>query len=335
MSFVRLTHLCVAASFVAQDGGEEERSREEPVRSSPWTWTTRDEREIDDRVKSVREQAGTFRLRAGGFNVEAEVDARFAAEVSLFMEQFEKAFEAVTDWRPQDSVEPTIVIYDTKAEFTRQFPGGERGAFNYSWEGKRWSQFHLYTYVDRDAEREFANFPYVVLQHEGAHAFLRRVFGRNEIPPWLDEGIGAWFQAYDLRLPVAKNKNLDHFERSEYFWYLRMLCGKYGQTTPPLSRLTERTREDWNPDLFGVGARRNYALAETIADLLIGRSKGRPFLQKLHDGIRKGRAEEALSAKELTRLEELWKDHVQEILYVYRHSKPPPPPSRKEVGDGG
>lgn len=329
-----LTHLCFAALLASPDDGEIVAApHPDTPRLKPWTWTAREEREIAERVKSVREQDGVFRLRASGFNVEAEIDARFAAEVSLFMELFAEAFDEVLGWRPQDSVEPTVVIFDTKEEFTRRFPRGERGAFAYSWEGKRWSQFHIYTFVEFDAERTFANFPYVVLQHEGAHALSRRVFGRNEIPVWFDEGLGSWFQAYDLRRSFEKNKNLDHFERSEYFWHLRMLCGKYGERAPPLTFLTERTREDWNPDLFGVLARRNYGLAETLADFLVRKSKGRPYLQKLYEGIRKGKAtDELLSEKELLRLEEQWQEHVQEILYVYRNTKPPPP---KEVGDGG
>jgi len=294
----------------------------EEDRLESWIWEKRDAQVVTKRAKKVKEQDGRFRLRAGGWSVETEVDAKFTAEVSCFMEKFEAAFDEVFPFKATQSAEPTVIIYERKSVFAERFPNGERGAFTYTWTGKKFNEFHLYTYVDVEAERSFENFPYPVLQHEGAHALLRRMYGLSEIPVWYDEALGAWFQSYDLRRPLSENRTYGRYGRSQYFWHLRRLCGKYGEAAPPVAVLTDLRREGWNPDQFGTRAKEHYGLAETLGDFLVNHPKGKKFLKELHEGVRKGRSYAAVDEKWFKKIEPLWQGHVQEVLYFRRDAKP-------------
>ncbi|MFG0318688.1 MAG: hypothetical protein ACF8XB_15550 [Planctomycetota bacterium JB042] len=320
MTLRTIVTLAVAASlapapFALPDEGGPPPSASE---LTPWEWSAKDLRAIEKREKKAREQDGVHEVRAGGWIVRAAVDARFAAEVSLFMERLEGVFEEVFPYRATVSIEPTVVVFGSKAEFERRFPHGERGYFHYGWSGKKYNEFHVYTYVDHSAQREFARFPYPVLQHEGAHALLRRVYGQNDIPMWYDEAVGAWFQAYDLSKPLRENREYSRYGRSEYFAPLRRLLGKYGEQPPPLSRLTDLDRDTWNTDGFGERTKQNYGLAETLGDYLLSHPEGRAVLDDLHEGVRRGKGREALSEKDLRRLEPAWQGHVQEVLYFMR-----------------
>lgn len=318
--------LALAAPIAPQDEEAEDGGAPAPPESAtaltPWVWSEKELREIGKREKKARERAGAFEIREGGWIVRAEVDERFAAELSLFMEQFSGAFEEVFPFRATASVEPTVMVYDTRDEFVRRFPHGERGYFHYAWSGKKFSEFHLYTYVDHPMQRDFARFPYPSLQHEGAHALLRRIYGQNLIPAWYDEAVGAWFQAYDLKKTLEENREFSRYTRSEYFWPLRRELGKYGEQPPPLSRLTDLRRETWNTDGFGETTKRNYGLAETLGDYLLSHPRGKKPFAKLHEGVRKGRGYESLDEKDLERLEAPWQEHVQELLYFLRNERP-------------
>ena len=129
-----------------------------------WIWDKRDAKEIAKLEKAVTEESGRFHLESESWIIDTEVDARFTAELALFMDRFRTAFDGLLEGLHDGSQvegKPRIYIWDTKEEYERAEPGGSRGYFRYTYDAQHKMRLTLYSFVDGAEERQFKFFYYL------------------------------------------------------------------------------------------------------------------------------------------------------------------------------
>jgi hypothetical protein len=152
----------------------------------------------------------------------------------------------------------------------------------------------LYTfYSGKKSNPSFTECPPMtiqVIQHEGTHAIIRRVFGTVAIPVALNEGFATYFEAVNLRLrfqaigndKAAQNAKLERRANSKRIAYLRRTIDKF-ELNPPgiryLLGLDQKTT--WAPDGLGAKCAAHYSLSESFIDFLTDTACGRYALMAL------------------------------------------------------
>lgn len=285
-----------------------------PAAAAPgWQWSKPQRKLVADLEQTVAHEGERFTLEGAHWRVETEVSARFTAELTLFMDLFHEAFhKLLEELEPTAVVErkPTVVVFATKERYAREFSDGSRGHYRYHWdEHGTWDELHLYTFIEKPEEREFAQFYQPILLHEGTHVLLRCVLGQNDCPVWFDEGVATYFQFWDLRLNVSQNLKT-RYARS---FYRGRLKEAYARELPDLPPLLAVESKAWNPDSMGPIAERHYALAESVIDALLGEPKGRPVFKALFDRLKQGETP-LLSRDETVDLELAWHRRVVKVV---------------------
>ena len=276
-----------------------------------WIWSKKDLRAIGKIEPRVTETNGWFEVETAAWHVRTEIDPRFTAEVAHFMDRVDAALgEILTGVRDGKAVEkkPTVVIYAEQSTYERKFPGGTRGYFRYDHSPERWSEFHLYSFIERPAERTFKFFYTPILVHEGAHVLLRARWGIDALPEWLDEGISTYFQFWNLQQSGKANLKA-RYGRSIY---RKDLLRAYEGGPPRLAELLAVT--EWNPDAMGERAKRNYALGESFIDFLLASKEGRKLLRRTVERLRAG--EPLFDEEEVVRLEAGWHARIRKVLSI-------------------
>ncbi|MCA8958912.1 MAG: hypothetical protein KDC38_00300 [Planctomycetes bacterium] len=274
-----------------------------------WIWDKRDAKEIAKLEKAVTEESGRFHLESESWIIDTEVDARFTAELALFMDRFRTAFDGLLEGLHDGSQvegKPRIYIWDTKEEYERAEPGGSRGYFRYTYDAQHKMRLTLYSFVDGAEERQFKFFYYPILIHEGAHCLLKSYVGEARLPMWFDEGVATYFQFWDLRASGRQNLKSRH-QRS---FFRDLMKETYLEAPPSLAEL--RGVHVWNPDNMGPIANRHYAFAESFTDLLLSSKEGRKVFKTMFQRILTN--EPPLPDDELATLETAWHAHIRSRL---------------------
>ena len=279
------------------------------AQSTPWVWSKKELKRIASIEKSVKSEAGWFEVETKHWLIRTQVDRRFTAELAQFMDHFDQEFSDLLRGIHKGrkvKQKPTVVIYADHARYNREFPGGSRGYYRWSHQGRKWSEFHLYSYIQNQEERKFSSFYHPILIHEGAHILFRTYLGQGGAPLWFDEGMATYFQFWDLRDSPKKNLS-SRYSRSIYRQDLR---NAYEAGPPTLRTLFDVTT--WNPDNMGPQARRNYALAESLVDFMMSSKTGRKIFKRTFQRIPSGTA--LFTEKEIAQLEPLWQEHIRTTL---------------------
>lgn len=271
-----------------------------------WVWTRRDLKAIAAIEKRVTERDGRHTVETDRWNVETNVSARFTAELALFMNKLSVSFDGlIQGLHDGKKIErkPTAVVFDEKSEYQKMFPGGSRGYYRYNFSGNTFDELHVYSYIDREKERNFKFFYHPILVHEGTHLLLRTYLGKTAIPAWLDEGVATYFQFWNLAAP-GKHNLKTRYSRSIYRDVLRK---EFLAKRPTLEELFGI--ETWNPDNMGPIANRHYALGESFVDFLLSSPAGQKLFKRIFDRLQS--KEELFSAKEIAQLDRAWHAHIQ------------------------
>ena len=142
------------------------------ARGKNWQWTAEQLVQVEALEKQVVKRAdGFYVLTAGRFDVHTDISARFAAETSLFMDQFcdgfsKYLFETLGAPHPVKPAlksgfvtgnavapdgpiyfprKPTVVIYGDAASYRKHFKNGSGAVFVHQYDGRgRCIKFHIY-----------------------------------------------------------------------------------------------------------------------------------------------------------------------------------------------
>jgi len=290
----------------------------------PLAWSAADETEIARRAAKalpVRARGRDWqRAQGASITVFSEVDARFSAEASLFMDRLRERFQGVFSGERRVDRRPDLYVFADRAGFEAEVKAKARGWYRYEHEGaNRFREHALYTFVDAPAERRLEAFPRSILVHEGTHMLVRELLGTEKIPPWLDEGLATYFQLW--RLGETNEANLEGRR-------LRLVRGKDLKAAraegrlPSLAALLDRAREPgpklWNRDDFGPIGHADYAAAEALMVYLMDDPKRRKLVSRALDLARGGDDPRAAlvggGAKAAAALEAAWLAYVDEVL---------------------
>lgn len=285
-----------------------------------WIWTKDELQKIKQLEKQVTKKNKIFAIEGENWVVNTDISAQFTAELALFMETFSKTFSTVFNLRSATVVplKPTVMVFSSPAQYGKMFPDGSRGQYKYKWndEGK-WTEFHLYTFIQFDYERIFCDFYYPILLHEGTHLLLRGFFGKKQVLACFDEGISSYFQSWDLRSGLSDNLK-NRVNRSPYIKYLPEF--KSGCGFPKLEALLNKKPDEWNPDKMGPKANQNYALAESFIDFLLSSEK-ELFNQTFQRLVKEADESDILNKQEIERIEPLWHKHITNIINIIQGEK--------------
>jgi hypothetical protein len=272
-----------------------------------WSWTREQRKQIADLQKKV--EPGTefpYTLEVEHWKVQTEISPRFTAELGLFMDLFHDSFHELLGGlkaKPRIELKPTVQVFASREAYRAKHD-------SYEWKKKGgWTTFHLYTYVDGPAQREFARFYHPILLHEGTHVLLRGLLGKVRNPKWFDEGVATYFQFWDLTRSVKVNRKT-RYRRSEYLGVLVQTLRKNGP--PDLKKLLSLDATTWDPDDMGPIAKRHYALAESLIDCMLSSKKGTLLFKKTFDRIRAGETP-VLRDDDVTHLQKTWLRHLARV----------------------
>lgn len=278
------------------------------AQTKAWIWSKRDLRKVAKLEREVTEKEGMFRVEGKTWIAQSQVDARFTAELCLFMEVFQTAFDDLLKGLHEGSKfdgKPVVTVWASEARYKQDAPGGSRGYFDYNFGGDgKLSSLRVFSFIDEPEEREFKFFYYPILIHEGAHCALQGYVGKADVPLWFDEGIATYFQFWDLRASGSKNLKT-RFRRSFYNDNLK----KIFLESPPSLRML-RGVATWNPDKMGPIAQRNYTLAESFVDLLLSSKRGREHFKAIFQRIIHRKP--ALPDDDVDALERAWHAHIKQ-----------------------
>lgn len=274
-------------------------------RSKNWNWTPVQLKRLHALEKQVVRRAdGFYILTSGGFDVQTDISAAFAAETSLFMDGFYDGFSryifktlgVVKPPRPQMRGggaaaagskaggpiyfprKPTVVVFANSADYRKRFKNGSGAVFVYQYDGRgRSVKFHIYAHARTALERKFAWFPVSSLMHEATHCLLQAMAGRSSIAPWFNEGFAQLVDSCDVAaLMAGRLKPRGRFWRKHTLKYPGQ---DWYKKAPSLSKLL--ALKTWNVDKMGRETRYRYALAFNFVEFLFSTDAGRRELRVL------------------------------------------------------
>lgn len=277
--------------------------------AEPWRWSSSELKKIQALERRAQRDGERWVVEAPTWRVEAEADARFAAEAALYVEAFTAAFTKITKkfGRPRVARRPTLVVLSSEERYREQFNDGTRGFYRYKYDGDgAFTELHVYTYIEADKGADFSAFYRPILQHEGTHVLLRRLLDEEACPKWLDEGFATFFQFWDLR---AKDKqNIANYDAVSAF------TKHLPAAAPGLAPLLElETTEQWNPDQMGPQAQEHYALGGNLIAFLLGHKARQRSLSAV---VQRAMAGERplLKPEEIKELDRVWIEHVAQVV---------------------
>lgn len=300
-----------------------------------WTWTDLEQKTIAGHEAKVSRSGPDFLLEVPRWRVKTQVDARFTAELTVFLDLLDRQLASALAWEkvqdhPQVSGKPAVRIFAQEASYRIVATSRSRGAFTCAVEGNRVCDLFLDSYIASPQERTFAAFPHFILLHEGTHLQIRRRFGPHRTPEWYDEGMASFFETWDLRRDAAANL-VDRCSRSRWMAMLTVFWEQQKLPTLP-EWLAELRSKGWNPDQGRTLNLRNYALAESLTDCLLRSEGGKIWQKTLETRIMAGRDRNSiLDHQEAKELDGLWKKHLDRECPAWRKTHPgvmpgPPPP---------
>ena len=283
-----------------------------PARADDFAWDQKAETEISRREKAVgkvdRIEEHWFHVTTARYEVYSQVDARFTAELSLFMDLLRERFGAVIKGSDKADRKADVFVYDSQAKFKARVKSSARGYYRYTYDGNgKFTEHALYSYVAREEERTFTKFWTPILLHEGTHQILReRVGCRPRIPKWFDEGLANYFELWDLRRTPAQNLearsgrvvNSDTFKTSFE-----------KDTFIDLDALLSLDDKAWDADDFGPVTKGHYASAETLFVTLMADPGTRKLVGNMYDAVFAGTdPADALDARTRKKLKASWRE---------------------------
>jgi hypothetical protein len=133
------------------------------AKDAGFAWGPAEEKEIAKREKKADSvhalDLDWTHVPGRTYEVHSEVDARFTAELSVFLDTFHDAFEKI--WKSPVLVakRPEVFVYSSQERFEARLKSKARGWYRCRWEGDgSFSEHALYSYAASAAEKDFTHF---------------------------------------------------------------------------------------------------------------------------------------------------------------------------------
>jgi hypothetical protein len=260
---------------------------------------------LADRVDKIEEH--WFHVTTAHYEVYSQVDARFTAELSLFMDLLRERFDAILKGTSQTDRKAEVFVYDSEAKYKDRLKSSGRGLYKYNFDGGgKFTEHALYSYIAKDEEKTFTKFWTPILLHEGTHQILRERVGTTRIPKWFNEGLANYFMLWDLTKTPAQNLEArpKRVVNPEFF-----KTSFESNTFLGLDELLALDDNTWASDDFGPVTKGQYASAETLLVTLMADGGTRKIVAKMYEGVLAGTdPAEALDAKTKRKLKASWRE---------------------------
>lgn len=269
-----------------------------------WRWKPAEVKEMRAEIDNVtQDEDGAYVHEGENWIVKTYLTPRFTVQCSKYMEMFSEIFLKAFLFKQEfdfKDVKPTLIIFKSQSAYTK-FSGieGSAGVFMLRW--KKQGNEHIPEltlaayYESKTKEPSFdKDAPLGVIQHEATHCLLRRIFGRRNIPVWLNEGAATYYEAWDIRLRISDDDGsrgniTARKKRREYSWRPRVMAWyteKKGGELPSLDYLTSLGDSvKWNIDNMGDQTGYHYCISESFTDYLMNSRNRRPFLFTMMERI--------------------------------------------------
>lgn len=313
----------------------------QPPRPLEWQWKADEARELKKMAATaIAEPEGSFYLETPHWRVRTWHTPLFTAQAALYMEKFfavfSKAFllkrgPAYPDYKP------LFCVHASRDDYLKASKGPEWSAGvclpGTNPDGSPNISLHVYYAPPAGDGRKEAVFnasvPLSVIQHEGTHCLLHRLFGARPLPYWLDEGAANYYGAWCLRWRQSEsgetwNDSVHRADRMLFSLWPPFLRSYY-QNHPeaPLPRLRElsaaNSMKEFYVDGGGELTRLNYALAESFIDFLMTSKKRRPFFLQILERVRALPEDQRESPAPLVTDEEARAHEEQWLLFLINH----------------
>lgn len=274
-----------------------------------WVWNSPELQRIKHLSTLVKSEDGFYVVDTGVWNVRTDVSAMFAIELTCFLELFEKQFLEVTQIKREAQVKARLSakVFAKESDYRAIFNDGSRGYFRWRYDFKdntpEFSEFTLYSFVEKPEEKDFKAFYHPILLHEGTHMMLQRFSGTNKLPVFLNEGLATYFQFWNLRKNLGEN--LQQRKNASFFRKLMLERLRSDKAyTADLATLLKIEDKNWNTDKMGPLAKFNYAQGEAFIEALATDPALRGILPPMLANALEGK--EPLDPKEIPRINTLW-----------------------------
>ncbi len=300
------------------------------------TWAKADKAAISKLATLAVKSDDMYEIVNSNWTVRTYYGRVFAAEASLFMEEFSGQIIMALLEKPVFKVKekPILTIFDTASKYyeNSDAPENSRGLCAYRYkstpQGNSEWEINLYTYFEKNAgkEPEYSECHLPIILHEGTHAVIAKMFGEIVLPIWLNEGIACYYESMQIKggnkLSGAKTAILDVRARQERTSrsfrpeIIKDYLIKWPGAKVSLEYLASLSSEErWNPDSMGEKTGFNYALAESFIDFLMSSQEGRMVLRKIISQVSSG-TDYAVIAASIKTLDPKWKAYLANIWKV-------------------
>jgi len=315
--------LLLTLAVLAQADAQEEEPPPPLPNSMVWTWTKKQEsrlRKIEREV--VKGADDRFRQKETSYAVDTYGSPRLAAEIGLFLEVFEESVLEVLDADRRYSAQPTVKLFDNRAEFQKAAPmsAGARLVYEAIPEPKGKTKHRikilandLFAYVENNEKPTFNDLPLADLRAEGARAVLVGVLGRPNVSAWFEEGVCRWFSTWDPR-EKKKLAFAGRLARSEGMTTI-IASMKNARTgwRPSLENLTRISPTSW-PGRGLSSEATNEQWSESVIDALMTAKGAKSTREDLiEEFVRIGLAKTSHALhdpKDITSIEKIWLRHL-------------------------
>jgi len=288
-----------------------------PARADDFTWDAKAEKELAKREKKVdkvqRLGATWFHLETETFEIHADVDARFTAECSLFMDTFRERFAKTFQGESRVDRKASVFVFGSQEKYKAEVKSSGRGLYKYHFDAQgKFTEHALYTYVEGTKDSSFTKFYTPILLHEGTHMLIReRVGARLSVPRWFDEGLATYMQLWDLTKSAAQNLQ-DRPKKVVNAEYFKTSFEK--NTFPELEALLAIQAKEWASDDFGPITKGQYAAVESLFVYLMSDANERKKVSRMYEAVVAGNdPADILDAKERKKLSSSWRDFARNL----------------------
>lgn len=301
-----------------------------------WKWRPSEEAEIARREKkadTVTAIGSTwFHVSGKSYEVHTAVSPRFTAEVSEHLDVFREHVEHIFSSPILADRRPVAYVYEDHATFlgkaTAMKIPGARAFFDSRHEkGNHFTELALYAFVNGDRERDFAQFPRSVLQHELTHGILQEHVGGRFIPEWFNEGLACYFELWDIRHGVDENlrRRLEHHSHCQHL--ADYLDKGLIPSLPGLMALSS-VKAFVVPAAMGPQTYAHYAASEALFLFLMKDAAGRTIVTKLYEEVLAGRDPAKIFERDsMNKLDAEWHSFMTKkmpsVPYLPTESAPP------------
>jgi hypothetical protein len=227
------------------------------------TWTAEQQARIVLLEGQAQRRGGQWCIDTPSFRCRSEVDARFTAELTCYLELVQQRTIALLALGPAADTSPCqVTVYADRQRYQNAVGRRvqSRGQFDWDFSAPPNDRFRVSTFIVRPEERRFGRFYRPILNHEVGHWLLQSRAGARHIPNLVNEGVATFLQSWDM-FAVEPGRTA---KRREFGRELERAVR--AKALPTIAQLA--VADPWDVDGFGAATAVRYACAESFIGFL-------------------------------------------------------------------